>query len=150
MQQRRRPDRDTRSDGVLDHRGGSVNGGVVHQKIQPAELFHGSFDLEQAELCYAPQFGAAKDPVNMAGMIAANVLRGDAPLADWREVDDTGALVIDVREAADARPARRPDAQRHADRRPSALRRCGLHGAGAPGIQSRARQRPSRADLTVR
>lgn len=37
------------------------------------------FDLEEAELCYAPQFGAAKDPVNMAGMIAANALRGDAP-----------------------------------------------------------------------
>jgi len=36
------------------------------------------FDLEEAELCYAPQFGSAKDPVNMAGMIAANVLRGDA------------------------------------------------------------------------
>ncbi|MCA9396189.1 MAG: FAD-dependent oxidoreductase, partial [Candidatus Omnitrophica bacterium] len=30
------------------------------------------FDLEEAELCYAPQFGAAKDPVNFAGMIAAN------------------------------------------------------------------------------
>ena len=38
------------------------------------------FDLEEAELCYAPQYGSAKDPVNMAGMIAANFLRGDAPL----------------------------------------------------------------------
>ena len=37
------------------------------------------FDLEEAELCYAPAFGAAKDPVNMAGMVAANVLRGDKP-----------------------------------------------------------------------
>jgi len=41
------------------------------------------FDLEEAELSYAPQFGAAKDPVNMAGMIAANFLRGDVPLASW-------------------------------------------------------------------
>ncbi len=55
------------------------------------------FDLEEAELCYAPQFGAAKDPVNMAGMIAANVLRGDLPLADWTEVESTDALLVDVR-----------------------------------------------------
>lgn len=55
------------------------------------------FDLEEAELCYAPQFGAAKDPVNMAGMIAANVLRGDLPLADWAELESTDALLLDVR-----------------------------------------------------
>jgi hypothetical protein len=34
------------------------------------------YDLEEAELCYAPQYGSAKDPVNIAGMIAANLLRG--------------------------------------------------------------------------
>ncbi|HSR67330.1 MAG TPA: FAD-dependent oxidoreductase [Acidobacteriota bacterium] len=56
------------------------------------------YDLEEAELCYAPQFGAAKDPVNMAGMIAANHLRGDLPLADWRQLSQTGALLVDVRE----------------------------------------------------
>lgn len=38
------------------------------------------FDLEEAELCYAPQFGSAKDPVNMAGFIAAGVVRGDQPV----------------------------------------------------------------------
>jgi hypothetical protein len=37
------------------------------------------YDLEEVELCYAPQFGSAKDPVNFAGMVAANVLRGDMP-----------------------------------------------------------------------
>jgi hypothetical protein len=42
------------------------------------------YDLEEAELCYAPQFGAAKDPVNLAGMMAANHLRGDLPLASWK------------------------------------------------------------------
>ena len=36
------------------------------------------FDLEEAELAYAPQFGSAKDPINMAGFIAAGVVRGDA------------------------------------------------------------------------
>ena len=39
------------------------------------------YDLEEAELCYAPQFGSAKDPVNFAGMVAADVLRGDMPLS---------------------------------------------------------------------
>ncbi|HSR51309.1 MAG TPA: FAD-dependent oxidoreductase [Acidobacteriota bacterium] len=58
----------------------------------------GVFDLEEAELCYAPQFGAAKDPVNMAGMVAANHLRGDLPLADWRRLAETNALLVDVRE----------------------------------------------------
>jgi NADPH-dependent 2,4-dienoyl-CoA reductase/sulfur reductase-like enzyme/rhodanese-related sulfurtransferase len=56
------------------------------------------YDLEQAELCYAPQFGAAKDPVNIAGMIAANVLRGDAPVAHWEEDALRQSGVIDVRE----------------------------------------------------
>lgn len=56
------------------------------------------FDLEEAELCYAPQFGTAKDPVNMAGMIAANALRGDAPLAHWQQLADlNGGLLLDVR-----------------------------------------------------
>jgi rhodanese-related sulfurtransferase len=38
------------------------------------------YDLEETELAYAPQFGAAKDPVNMAGFVAAGVLRGDQPI----------------------------------------------------------------------
>jgi NADPH-dependent 2,4-dienoyl-CoA reductase/sulfur reductase-like enzyme/rhodanese-related sulfurtransferase len=57
------------------------------------------FDLEEAELCYAPQFGAAKDPVNHAGMIAANHLRGDLPLADWSELRANGVEIVDVRSA---------------------------------------------------
>ena len=48
------------------------------------------FDLEEAELCYSPQFGAAKDPVNMVGMVAANTLRGDAPIAHWGDVAEWG------------------------------------------------------------
>jgi len=54
------------------------------------------YDLEEAELCYAPQFGSAKDPVNFAGMVAANVLRGDMPLSHW-DVAEKGFL-LDVRE----------------------------------------------------
>jgi rhodanese-related sulfurtransferase len=54
------------------------------------------YDLEEAELCYAPQFGSAKDPVNFAGMIAADVLRGDMPLAHWE--DTRSAFLLDVRQ----------------------------------------------------
>jgi NADPH-dependent 2,4-dienoyl-CoA reductase/sulfur reductase-like enzyme/rhodanese-related sulfurtransferase len=55
-------------------------------------------DLAEAELCYAPQFGGAKDPVNLAGMIAVNHLDGLMPLADWRDLGGAGALVVDVRD----------------------------------------------------
>lgn len=58
----------------------------------------GVHDLAEAELCYAPQFGAAKDPINVAGMMAANALRGDMPLAEWSEVHRTHAVLLDVRE----------------------------------------------------
>ena len=54
------------------------------------------YDLEEAELCYAPQFGSAKDPVNFAGMIAANVLHGDMPIRHWDALE--GAFLLDVRE----------------------------------------------------
>jgi NADPH-dependent 2,4-dienoyl-CoA reductase/sulfur reductase-like enzyme/rhodanese-related sulfurtransferase len=54
-------------------------------------------DLEEAELCYAPQFGSAKDPVNFAGMIAANVLRGDMPIAHWDAIDIDSDFLLDVR-----------------------------------------------------
>jgi len=53
------------------------------------------YDLEEAELCYAPPFGSAKDPVNFAGMVAGNLLRGDMPLVHWDGVG-TGFL-LDVR-----------------------------------------------------
>jgi len=59
------------------------------------------YDLEEAELCYAPQFGAAKDPVNLAGMVAANHLRGDLPLAAWSELAGTTAQLVDVRRPAE-------------------------------------------------
>jgi NADPH-dependent 2,4-dienoyl-CoA reductase/sulfur reductase-like enzyme/rhodanese-related sulfurtransferase len=56
------------------------------------------YDLEELELCYAPPFGSAKDVVNMAGFVAANVLRGDAEL--WEPEDlraPEGQLLLDVR-----------------------------------------------------
>lgn len=54
-------------------------------------------DLAEAELCYSPQFGAAKDPVNFAGMIASNALDGDMPVANWDKVPED-AVLLDVRD----------------------------------------------------
>ena len=68
---------------------------VIAMAIQLGGTVH---DLAAAELCYAPQYGAAKDPVNLAGMIAQNVLAGDMPLADWTALGRTDALLVDVRE----------------------------------------------------
>ena len=53
------------------------------------------YDLEESELCYAPPFGSAKDPVNFAGMVAANILRGDMPVAHWDSLGDS--FLLDVR-----------------------------------------------------
>jgi len=54
------------------------------------------YDLEESELCYAPPFGSAKDPVNFAGMVGAAVLRGDLPVSHWESVED--GFLLDVRE----------------------------------------------------
>lgn len=40
------------------------------------------FDLEEMELAYSPQYGSAKDPINMAGFVAAGLMRGDHPQVD--------------------------------------------------------------------
>lgn len=59
------------------------------------------FDLEEMELAYAPQYGSAKDPVNMAGFVAAGMLRGDHPQLDMDALLATPAesrpLLLDVR-----------------------------------------------------
>ena len=66
------------------------------------------YDLEEAELCYAPPFGSAKDPVNFAGMVAADVLRGDMPLVHW-DAARTGFL-LDVRDATELAVENVPEA----------------------------------------
>jgi NADPH-dependent 2,4-dienoyl-CoA reductase/sulfur reductase-like enzyme/rhodanese-related sulfurtransferase len=53
------------------------------------------YDLEESELCYAPPYGSAKDPVNFAGMVAADVLRGDMPLIHWDSLGSS--FLLDVR-----------------------------------------------------
>jgi NADPH-dependent 2,4-dienoyl-CoA reductase/sulfur reductase-like enzyme/rhodanese-related sulfurtransferase len=79
--------------------------------IATAIQFRGTVhDLAEAELCYAPQFGAAKDPVNLAGMLAENVLNGDMPVADWRALDRTDVVLLDVREPDEFAAAHIPGA----------------------------------------
>jgi len=57
-------------------------------------------DLVDLELAYAPPYGSAKDPVNVAGMGAQNVVKGDVAVAQWREVaslDSRTTVLLDVR-----------------------------------------------------
>ncbi|KKN38958.1 hypothetical protein LCGC14_0748320 [marine sediment metagenome] len=58
------------------------------------------FDLEELELTYAPPYSSAKDPVNMAGFVASNYLRGDISLKHWHEIEESkknGTVILDVR-----------------------------------------------------
>ena len=57
-------------------------------------------ELADLELAYAPPFGSAKDPVNMLGYIAENVLSGLTPTIQWHEVlerIESGYAIVDVR-----------------------------------------------------
>ena len=59
-------------------------------------------DLAELELAYAPPYGSAKDPVNLAGMAAENVLDGDVSLTQWYEMvalDPAKTVLLDVRRA---------------------------------------------------
>jgi rhodanese-related sulfurtransferase len=60
------------------------------------------YDLEELELAYAPPFSSAKDPVNIAGFVAANVLKGDLDSILWNqlgELDEGETVFIDLRNA---------------------------------------------------
>ena len=59
------------------------------------------FDLEEGELAYSPQYGSAKDPINMAGFVASGLLRGEHPQLDVEDVldgpEDQRPYLLDVR-----------------------------------------------------
>lgn len=57
------------------------------------------YDLEELELSYAPPYGSAKDPVNYAGFVAANILRGDVGICHSDEIIEPteGQFMLDVR-----------------------------------------------------
>jgi len=59
------------------------------------------YDLQRLELSYAPPYSSAKDPVNMVGYAAENILSNDQPPILWREInslDLSKYLLLDVRE----------------------------------------------------
>ncbi len=59
------------------------------------------YDLEELELSYAPPYGSARDPLNIAGFMAVNILRGDVESIDWNEVeklDHEKNVLVDVRD----------------------------------------------------
>lgn len=58
------------------------------------------YDLMELEQAYAPPFSSAKDPVNMAGFVADNILSGKVKVIQWNQVNEAkkqGALLLDVR-----------------------------------------------------
>ncbi|MCE5326263.1 MAG: FAD-dependent oxidoreductase [Planctomycetaceae bacterium] len=63
------------------------------------------FDLQDLELCYAPPFGSAKDPVNYAGFVAANAIKGDVALCHYADVSTprTDQILLDVRTPEEVR-----------------------------------------------
>jgi NADPH-dependent 2,4-dienoyl-CoA reductase/sulfur reductase-like enzyme/rhodanese-related sulfurtransferase len=69
-------------------------------------------DLGDLELCYAPPFGSAKDPVNMAGMVGKNVRGGLVTLAQWGDVEalSATATVLDVRDPEEFQKGALPNA----------------------------------------
>ena len=72
------------------------------------------FDLEEMELAYSPQYGSAKDPINMAGFVAGGMLRGEHPQVDVEAVlaapADRRPLVLDVRTSQEFAAGNIPDA----------------------------------------
>ena len=63
-------------------------------------------DLTDLQLCYAPPFGSAKDPVNMAGFVAENVITGKVKQFFWHDVErlprDGSVTLLDVRTKTEA------------------------------------------------
>jgi len=59
------------------------------------------FDLEELELAYAPPYSSAKDPVNVAGFVASNILNGDVRNINWDNMDDLDPekdVIVDLRD----------------------------------------------------
>lgn len=61
-------------------------------------------DLPDLEFAYAPPYSSAKDPVNMAGFVAGNLLSGKVKIAEWDcEKNPDNLLLLDVREPSEVR-----------------------------------------------
>jgi rhodanese-related sulfurtransferase len=68
-----------------------------------ATAIHGCmtvFDLEELELAYAPPYSSAKDPINIAGFVASNLLKGDVENVysqDLADLDPDDHVLLDLR-----------------------------------------------------
>lgn len=107
---------DADTDAILGAQG--VGGSGVDKRIDViATAMRGGLrasDLADLELAYAPQYGSAKDPVVMLGLIADNLASGAAVTIQWHEVNrelDEGAGIVDVRTAAEFADGALPKAQ---------------------------------------
>lgn len=73
--------------------------------IATAIRLNGSiYDLKELELAYAPPFSSAKDPVNMLGFVAENIITNKISFAKWNDLDPSKAsdyTVLDIREDAE-------------------------------------------------
>ena len=54
------------------------------------------FELEELELAYAPPYGSARDPINIIGFLAGNMLRGDLETIDWDTSRFIGPIKIRI------------------------------------------------------
>jgi len=84
-----------------------VGGSGVDKRIDVlATAIHGRMrvkDLTELELAYAPPYSSAKDPVNMLGFVAENILEGKVKTASWHEVSKLSEThhIVDVRTSAE-------------------------------------------------
>lgn len=70
------------------------------------------FDLPELEFTYAPPFGSAKDPVNMLGYVAMNIMEGLTETVQWHELQDeltAGKVFLDVRNPGELNAGKFPD-----------------------------------------
>ncbi|WP_343338567.1 Coenzyme A disulfide reductase [Terrisporobacter petrolearius] len=59
------------------------------------------YDLQDVEVCYAPPYNSAKDPVNMLGYYAENIIEKNVNVIQWYEVDkldNNNSIILDIRE----------------------------------------------------
>jgi NADPH-dependent 2,4-dienoyl-CoA reductase/sulfur reductase-like enzyme/rhodanese-related sulfurtransferase len=94
------------------------------------------FDLQELELAYAPPFSSAKDPVNIAGYAAANIIQNNIEVIYWDEVGDAvsrGAFLLDVRAPEETSAGMVP----------------GAHGIPVDEIRSRLAEVPKNKEVLV-
>jgi CoA-disulfide reductase len=82
---------------IIGYEGVDKRMDVIATSIRAGMTVH---DLEKLELSYAPPYSSAKDPVNIAGFTAANIVKGDCRVFHWQDVasiDPAKSVLVDVR-----------------------------------------------------